>query len=206
MTGRLPQMSTDDRPPGPSGPADGPDLAAVQPVAVIDESIRESFLLLDALDRRTLGSLTPPLTCAQFHALVALERDPGQSLSALATKLLCAKANASGLVDRLSGMDLVARETDPEDARRIRLALTPRGAGLLEVAKRERYVALTAELTALHTGNGLPLDELARLMRSMVMHLRNASIAGAAPARARRRPPTERQGHGRPARRGRARR
>jgi DNA-binding MarR family transcriptional regulator len=173
-------------------------------VAAIDESIRESFLLLDALDRRTLGSLTPPLTCAQFHALAALEHGPGHSLSALAAKLLCAKANASGLVDRLSAMRLVAKETDAEDARRIRLSLTAKGTSLLLSAKRARHEALMAELSALQSVHSLPLVELARMMRLMVVHLRDAAIAGAVPARGRRRPPTERPVHGGPAKRGRS--
>jgi DNA-binding MarR family transcriptional regulator len=168
---------------------------------VIDESIREAFLLLDALDRRTLGSLSAPLTCAQFHALAALEQHPGQTLSALAARLLCAKANASGLVDRLSAMRLVQKEPDPHDGRCIRLALTSAGTELLATARRARHAALTAELTALRSPHDLPLGELAAMMRRMVEHLRATSSATALPARAARLPAKEGAAHARPARR-----
>ncbi len=67
----------------------------------IDLLIRKAALLLETLDRSTLAAVSPPLTVAQYHALVALSRVPEQSLSDLAARLLCAKANASGLVDRL---------------------------------------------------------------------------------------------------------
>jgi DNA-binding MarR family transcriptional regulator len=170
-------------------------------VAVIDESIREAFLLLDALDRRTLGSLGAPLTCAQFHALAALEQHPGQTLSALAARLLCAKANASGLVDRLSAMRLVKKEPDPHDGRCIRLSLTSAGTELLATARRARHDALTAELTALRSPHDLPLGELAAMMRRMVEHLRATSSATALPARAARLPAKEGAAHARPARR-----
>ncbi len=196
----LPQMRTDHESPEASGPASGPTTVALQPVTVIDESIREAFLLLDALDRRTLGRLSTPLTCAQFHALAALEHEPGQSLSALAAKLLCAKANASGLVDRLSAMQLVAKQTDPKDGRCIRLSLTGLGTEALARAKQARHEALTAELTALRAPRDLPLGELAVMVQLMVVHLRTASVAGAPLVQATRRPPTERVPHGRPAR------
>ncbi|HEV2237120.1 MAG TPA: MarR family winged helix-turn-helix transcriptional regulator [Ktedonobacterales bacterium] len=204
-------MPTDRTPPDPDESPSEPVSPGLLPVAVIDESIREAFLLLDALDRRTLGSLTPPLTCAQYHALVALELLPGASLTALASKLLCAKANASGIVDRLGADKLVRKEDDPADARRIRVWLTPQGEAALAIAKRARHDALTAELAALRRGHDLSLDELARMMRLMVSHLRTTSVGEASSSRLRRPPisstaPTERPRNGRPAKRGRARR
>ncbi|HEY7983790.1 MAG TPA: MarR family winged helix-turn-helix transcriptional regulator [Ktedonobacterales bacterium] len=179
-------MPTDRTPPGPAESPSEPLSAGLLPVTQIDEAIRESFLLLDALDRRTLGRLTPSLTCAQYHALVALELLPGASLTALAAKLLCAKANASGIVERLAEDRLVRKEDDPRDARRIRVWLTPRGVEVLAIAKRARHDALTAELAALRRGNDLSLDELARMMRLMVSHLRTTSIGEGSSPRMRR--------------------
>jgi DNA-binding MarR family transcriptional regulator len=125
-------------------------LAGLLPQAGATESIdlliRKAALLLETLDRGTLATITPPLTVAQYHALVALSRVPEQSLGSLATRLLCAKANASGLVDRLEMLGLVSRHRDMRDGRRVALSLTPAGRDLLDEALRARAEALLRAL------------------------------------------------------------
>lgn len=142
------------------------------PLARIDRSIWRAYILLDALDRRTLAGVQPPLTPAQYHALTALARVPMQSLGELAERLLCAKANASGIVDRLLALGLVDRARDPHDARRVCLSLTEGGRAALHVAIHARTTALLhalapAELSRIQS-IAHALDDVAGLLDAAV--------------------------------------
>jgi DNA-binding MarR family transcriptional regulator len=149
------------------------DEDTARAVRSIDASIRQAFILLEALDRRVLGTLAPPLTTAQYHALVALDDAPTQSLAALAERLLCAKANASGLIDRLSALGLVSRVADPRDARRVQLSLTPAGRGALTQATQARTQALTDALRGAHPVDGPGLRAIAGALNTLVAFLRD---------------------------------
>ena len=145
------------------------DLAAVRHINV---AIREAFIYLDALDRRALAGITPPIMPSQYYALAALAAAPSQSLGQLAVRLLCDKANASGLVDRLQAVGLVDRERDPLDGRRVKLALTPAGFDVLAQATTARSTALLSALQSLQA-EGLQatdarLVELVGLLRTAV--------------------------------------
>ena len=131
----------------PLAPAGQGDSGAVM---LIEQAIRDAYVYLEALDRRTLSRVVPQLTTAQYRALMALSLEETQSLSELATRLLCDKANASGLVNRLDTLGLAQRRRDPADARRVALGLTPRGH---EALSRARHARATALLRAL-----LPLE------------------------------------------------
>lgn len=126
-----------------------PVAAAGGVVMRIDRAVRQSFILLDALDRRTLAGITPALTTAQYHALAALATAPSQSLGELAGRLFCDKANASGLVDRLIAQGLATRVRDPGDKRRVALNLTPAGHDVLDRATWARSAALNRALSPL---------------------------------------------------------
>ncbi len=66
----------------------------------------------------------------QYQFLLALKGLPegvAPSVGELAERLLIAHHSAVGLVDRLEARGLVRRLRDPDDGRRIMLALTPRG-------------------------------------------------------------------------------
>jgi DNA-binding MarR family transcriptional regulator len=105
-------------------------------------AIAVAFIYLEALDRATFSSLTPPLTTAQYHALAALAEAPQQSLGSLAKRLLCDKANASGIVDRLEILRLVTRIRAASDRRRVSLSLTPLGVEVLAEASERRAAIL----------------------------------------------------------------
>lgn len=121
----------------------GGDAGAVM---LIEQAIRDAYVYLEALDRRTLAGVIPQLTSAQYRALAALSLEETQSLSELAVRLLCDKANASGLVSRLNALGLVQRRRDPADARRVALSLTARGREALSRAKHARATALLRAL------------------------------------------------------------
>lgn len=150
--------------------ANDQDTAAT--VTQIDHAIRDAFILLEALDRRTLSGVATRLTTAQYHTLAALAAVPTQSLSELAERRLCDKANVSGLIDKLVDAGLVHRARDPADGRRIALSLTAEGHKLLARATHVRTEALLHALAPLEASGlanaGEYLTRLVALLRAAV--------------------------------------
>lgn len=66
-------------------------------------------------------------TLARFELLANLEREEGQTLTALSRRMLVTAGNLTGLVDRAERDGVVERRTDPSDRRLSRVFLTPRG-------------------------------------------------------------------------------
>jgi DNA-binding MarR family transcriptional regulator len=80
------------------------------------------------------------LTMQQHQALLAIRASPDEGLlvGEIAERLLLKPHSATGLVDRLAKLDLVRREHDPEDRRRVSIRLS------------EKASALLASLSAMH--------------------------------------------------------
>ena len=76
------------------------------------------------------------LSVPQFRALVYLRRRPGTGLSEIAEHLGTSLPAASELISRLVRQELVIRETDPRERRRVRLTLAASGSAQLEEAER----------------------------------------------------------------------
>ncbi|MGO9178184.1 MAG: MarR family winged helix-turn-helix transcriptional regulator [Candidatus Limnocylindrales bacterium] len=89
-----------------------------------------------AIRARMRAGRPPGISVAQFRALLYVRRNPGSGLSDLAEHLSTSVPAASELVSRLVRQDLLVRETNPAERRRIRLTLSPGGAGQLEDARR----------------------------------------------------------------------
>jgi DNA-binding MarR family transcriptional regulator len=119
----------------------------MHPAEELSRLISSSFIWMEALERRVLNRVIPPLTTPQYHALTVLAWEPNQSLGGLAARLLTVKSNASGIVDRLESLGLVERDEDPHDARRVLLGLTQAGRDTLrsaDEARREEYARIFA--------------------------------------------------------------
>lgn len=80
---------------------------------------------LQSLSKRMQASLG--LTGPQRVALRVLGRRPGISAGTLADILRLHPSTLTGILHRLERRGLVRRTRDPDDRRRTRLALTPRG-------------------------------------------------------------------------------
>lgn len=95
------------------------------------------------------------LTPQQHQALLAVKGFPGRdraSVGELAERLQVRHHSAVGLVDRLEQAGLLARQRSPDDARRVLLAVTPRGERLLarlSAAHRDELRRLRPHLVAL---------------------------------------------------------
>jgi DNA-binding MarR family transcriptional regulator len=157
--------------------------ALSEPVQQIGRDIATAFICLEALDRQTLSAGDPPLTTAQYHALVALSAAPAPSLADLARRLLCDKANACKLMDRLEALDLATRTPDREDARKVVLGLTPAGQAALAQATRLRTAALGKVFAPLQ-GEGL--QDVQQQLATLVALLRLATIESNGSRRSRR--------------------
>jgi DNA-binding MarR family transcriptional regulator len=76
------------------------------------------------------------LGSTRFYTLLHVHQTPGISLSDLSERLLCTKGNTTRIIKSLESDGLLARETDQEDNRALRLSLTEKGEKLfLEVMK-----------------------------------------------------------------------
>lgn len=68
------------------------------------------------------------LTPNDARALVALDRETGKTMGALAQEWECDPANATWVIDRLERLDYAARRPSPTDRRAKLVVLTARGA------------------------------------------------------------------------------
>src|SRR6266511_153498 len=75
------------------------------------------------------------LSRAKFNALIQLYMDDNQGLtqSELGKRMLVSRANVTGLIDRLEKEDLVVRRNDASNKRVLRLFLTERAIGIMNL-------------------------------------------------------------------------
>jgi DNA-binding MarR family transcriptional regulator len=97
-------------------------------IGVVTGLVRSSFLVnaVYAESGREHG-----ITPQQGQLLCVLMGQP-YGMRELGLTLGLAKSSLTGLVDRTERNGLVRRETDPQDARAVRVELTPRGSKLAE--------------------------------------------------------------------------
>lgn len=82
---------------------------------------------------------------AQYQLMLfvrSFARDAPPSIADLAEHLQVSHHSAVGLIDRSEAAELVARERDRQDARRVRVRLTSRGAAILTRLVREHYARI----------------------------------------------------------------
>jgi DNA-binding MarR family transcriptional regulator len=101
---------------------------AGEEIGVVGALVRSAFLVnaVYAESGREYG-----LTPQQGQLLCVLMGKP-YGMGELGATLRLAKSSLTGLVDRTERNGLVRRETDPQDMRAVRVALTPQGRRLAE--------------------------------------------------------------------------
>jgi DNA-binding MarR family transcriptional regulator len=109
---------------------------------VMDALVQASFTVMALLSR---AAAEHDLSLTQLRVLAIL-RDRAPTMAALAAHLGLERSSVSGLIDRAVKRGLVRRDVSSEDARAVRVSLTPDGqrlAGLLT----EQIADLVAPMT-----------------------------------------------------------
>jgi DNA-binding MarR family transcriptional regulator len=100
--------------------------------ALIEGVPRLGRLMRQDLRRHSAGLFTEP----QFRVMAVLYREGGQCLSGLADYQGVSLPTMSKLIQGLEARDLISRERDQEDRRRVLLSLTPEGVEAYEALLR----------------------------------------------------------------------
>lgn len=114
----------------------------------------------------------------ELNVLAALRRaGPPYSLTPtqLYQGLLLSSGAMTNRIDRLEQQGLVARERDPDDRRRVLVNLTAAGRELIDEAMDVHVASLAGNLRTLDAGEQ---EQLARLLRKLLVHLESAQDAG----------------------------
>ncbi|SFC68833.1 DNA-binding transcriptional regulator, MarR family [Nocardioides terrae] len=100
--------------------------------------------------RAELDELARPvgLTALQYTALTVLERHPDLTSAHLARHSFVTAQSMADMVTNLIGRKLIERHRDPADRRRLVIALTPEGQGLLDHL-RPQVAALEHQMLSL---------------------------------------------------------
>jgi DNA-binding MarR family transcriptional regulator len=127
-----------------------------------------SFLVVRLVRAEIRRSRPSSLSLQQVRALACVERSPGSSLSQVAELLGLALPSVSHLVDGLVRRGLLARHTDPEDRRQMRLDLTARGKRALERAFDLTRADLAHRLAPLTQQQRATVVDALRLLRPLL--------------------------------------
>ncbi len=136
-----------------------------------DRDLAAALAALNALvDALRVGSRSIErhlgISGAQLFVLQKLADGPVGSLNELAALTFTHQSSVSVVVTRLVARGLVARTAVPDDARRVTLALTPRGRALLQKAPETLQARLVASFERLSRAERRTLvDGLERLVR-----------------------------------------
>ena len=99
--------------------------------------------------RRRMRAQRKGLSIPQFRALYLIQTEPAANLSALAEHLGLSLPVTSRLVGGLQGRGLIQRRDRKEDRRQLELAITARGAGVLDAARAATLASMREELSVL---------------------------------------------------------
>ncbi len=130
-----------------------------------EECAREMLEVVPLVMRTIRGEMRnarePSLTVPQFRTLLYLNRHGEASLSDVAAFIGLGLPAASALVDGLVSRDLVTREHDREDRRRITLQVTEMGRAAYQTAHQAAEACLAERIA------GLGEDEQAIVVQAL---------------------------------------
>jgi DNA-binding MarR family transcriptional regulator len=133
-----------------------PREPSAQPEALTDQQYKAVEIFRHTIRRILAESEQACAECGvttqRFQAMITIrtfEGESGPSVGDIADRLLLRHHSAVELVGRLEAAGLVARHADPQDRRRVLLALTPLGAERLEDLARVHLAGLSDAKAAL---------------------------------------------------------
>ena len=110
---------------------------------------------------------SPELSMPQFRALAFLGRNEGAMLSDVASFLVLTLSATSRLVDGLVTTNLVTRESDPLDRRKIALRLTASGQKKFDAAREATADFLTERVADVSSEERACITDSMRILRGI---------------------------------------
>lgn len=148
----------------PTRPVDDPEtLATLEALWAVDHGLQT---VSRAMHTR-LGVTGP-----QRFVLRVVGRSPGLTAGALARNLHDHPSTLTAMLKRLVALQLVTREGDPEDQRRVRLRLTPAGEAIDRIREGTAEAAVRATLAAVGEDDA---ETLRRVLGVLATELDRAS-------------------------------
>jgi DNA-binding MarR family transcriptional regulator len=129
-------------------------------------SIRRITRAIDLYSKKLAS--TCELTGPQLAALRALTAEGGMSLTQLADCISLSLPTVSGIVDRLEARELVRRERQSDDKRRVLVRLTPTGRGIARRAPPALQESFSRKFHALPEKRQKALDEALKEIVTML--------------------------------------
>ena len=138
-----------------------------------DEALAERLLLAcSGLTRAaSAAAAAGELSMTQARLLGNLEREGPLRVSRLAALERCAQPSMTSLVSRCAGAGLVTREPDPEDARAVRVTLTPAGSQALADNRRRLSGPVGDAVDALGASRRADVADAVVLLEALVATL-----------------------------------
>lgn len=109
-----------------------------------------------------------PLGYAQARLLSTIEDQGTTRISDLAALDHCSQPTMTTQVRRLEDAGYVTRSVDPEDARAVLIAITPKGVEMLRQVRADRGAAIDPYLERLDPADRQTLAEAVRVMRRLL--------------------------------------
>jgi DNA-binding MarR family transcriptional regulator len=116
--------------------------------SVIDAVLSASRVLV-AVAARSLSDIAEEVTLTQYRTLVVLASRGPQNLVGLAEVVGVTPATATRMCDRLVKKKLIVRQSEQDDRRQVRLALTKKGLKLVGTVTDRRRREIEAILSAI---------------------------------------------------------
>jgi DNA-binding MarR family transcriptional regulator len=118
------------------------------PDSVVDAVLSASRVLV-AVAARSLADIAEEVTLTQYRTLVVLASRGPQNLVGLAEAVGVTPATATRMCDRLVKKKLIVRQSEQDDRRQVRLALTKKGLKLVGAVTNRRRREIVAILSTI---------------------------------------------------------
>ncbi|OBJ51649.1 MarR family winged helix-turn-helix transcriptional regulator [Mycobacterium sp. 1423905.2] len=120
------------------------------------------------LNRLATQRIQMPLPAAQARLLSTIEAQGEARICHLAAVDHCSQPTMTTQVRRLEDAGLVARTTDPGDARAVRIRITPKGMRTLNAVRADRAAAIEPQLARLEAADRQVLADAVEVLRRLL--------------------------------------
>jgi DNA-binding MarR family transcriptional regulator len=125
------------------------NTSAQESVDSVVDAVLSSSRVLVAVAARSLSEIAEEVTLTQYRTLVVLASRGPQNLAGLAEAVAVTPATATRMCDRLVKKKLIVRQSEQDDRRQIRLALTKKGRQLVGAVTDRRRREIEAIVSSI---------------------------------------------------------